>query len=142
MNEQLLNPKGKELMEKLNEFFSMNGFGDYDVFIGYEEIPQIEYKNDTFRLVLRIKPAEPECEEQLQIPTIIFDQGKRRQGLFHKMMMCMADFCKQYDNMPIVFYEVVSEYFANKLIEKYQGIILADDLYSGKYIAVLPDNIC
>lgn len=137
-NEQNLNAKEKQLVESLNKFFTNEGFGEFDVYADFASITNIEFKNELFRLVLRIKPSEPNCEEQLQIPTIIFDSSIRHQGLFGKLMLKLVEFCKQYKNMPIIFCEVVSENFATKLME-YGGILLHNDFYSGKYIAIVPE---
>ncbi|MCD2348878.1 hypothetical protein [Clostridium guangxiense] len=140
MNEQNLNTKERELVESLNEFFINENFGEFDVYADFSTITNIEFKGKLFRLVLRIKPYEPDCEEQLQISTIIFDNSIRHKGIFQKLMIKLVEFCKQYKNMPILFCEVVSENFATKLMN-YGGILLRDSFYSGKYIAILPEKL-
>lgn len=140
MNEQNLNVKEKQLVDKLNSFFTNEGFGEFDIHADFASITNIEFKNELFRLVLYIKPSEPDCEEQLRVPTIIFDSSIRHKGLFRKLIITLVEFCKQYENMPILFCEVVSESFATILI-KYGGVILHDDFYSGKYIAILPEKL-
>lgn len=139
MNEHILNEKEKQLVNKLNQFFINERMGDFDIEADFANIPNIEFRNDLFRLVLRVKPAEPDCEEQLQIPTIIFDISIRHKGIFRRLMTELIKFCKQYENMPILFCEVVSESFATKLMN-YGGLLLHDDSYSGKYIAILPEK--
>lgn len=140
MNEQNLNMKEKQLANMLDVFFTDEGLGEFEICADFSSIARIEFKNKLFRLVLRIKPEEPSCEEQLQISTIIFNESISNKGLFKRLIIKLIEFCKQYENMPIVFHEVVSEKFADKLIS-YGGILLNENLFSGKYIAILPQNL-
>ncbi|MBQ7757504.1 hypothetical protein [Anaerotignum sp.] len=141
MNEHLLNNKEKQLVDLVERFFQTYNFGDFNVLVDWGEIHDISFENNLFRFVFRIKPAEPDCEEQLQIPTIIFSPIKQHNGIFHQLMIVLAEFCCMHEKMPILFCEVVSNKFSTKLINKYHGILLADDYNCGKYIAILPEKI-
>lgn len=141
MNEHILNTKEKRLVKSIENFFTDEGFSKFEIYADFNSITNIEFKNNLFRLVLRIKPAELNCEEQLQISTIIFNSSIRHQGMFKRLIIKLVEFCKQYENMPILFCEVVSEKFVDKLIE-YGGELLRDDFYAaGKYIAILPEKL-
>ena len=140
MNEQNLNSKEKQLVDNIAGFFTDEDLGEFEIYADFACITNIEFKNNLFRLVVRIKPTEPDCEEQLQLPTIIIDSSIRHQGLFKRLLMKLVEFCKQWENMPIVFCEVVSENFATKLM-KYGGVLLYEDFYAGKYIAILPEEL-
>lgn len=77
--------------------------------------------------------ANAECEEQLQIPTILWDISLRRKGLFKRLMAVLVEFCNKYEQMPIIFTNTVPS-FAN-LLMSHGGIELGDD-----NIAILPEK--
>ena len=137
MNESLLNTRGKEIVVLIENYFKSLNFGEFTVYVDFGEPHSIEFKNDLFRFVMYHKP-EDEVEEQIQIPTIIFDHTIRHKGLFRGLMNVIIKFCHENGDIPILFIKIVVENFAEKLINEYHGVIVEDNPKSGYYIFVLP----
>ncbi|OLS36217.1 hypothetical protein [Bacillus sp. MRMR6] len=138
LNRHQLDEKGIELAEMIEFFFIKEKIGEIDAYVNFSKFPKVEFKNELVRIEYWIKPEEQECEEQLQIPTIFFEESIRRTGLFIRLMKELISFCKRYNDMPIIFLGVVSEYFSD-LLMRHGGQILSEE-FDGKYFAVLPEN--
>lgn len=132
-NAHQLNVKELELTQMISDLFAQEIIGNIDAYVDYSKPPKIEFRNELAVLHYLIRPKDAECEEQLQIPTILWDVSIRRQGLFKKLMAVLVKFCNKYEQMPIIFTDTVPS-FAN-LLKSHGGIELGDD-----NIAILPEK--
>jgi len=138
MNEHLLNDKEKQIVILIRNYFESLNLGDFPIFVDHGEPHSIEFRHDLFRLIMYYKPEDDEVESQIQIPTICFDASIRHKGFFMGLMKVIIKFCLENNDIPILFLQVVSDNFANKLVKEYRGIIAQEDLFEGSFIFVLP----
>lgn len=138
MNEQYLNDKEKEIVKLLIEYFERVELGDFSVYVEYGTPCCIEFSNDLFRFAMYYKP-EDDVEAQIQIPTIFLDSSIRHRGIFAGLMKVLIKYCAK-NELPILFLQVVSELFAEKLVKEYNGKIVHEDLLEGYFIFVLPEE--
>lgn len=133
INDHQLNAKERELTQMILDLFAKESIGSIDAYVDYSKPPEIEFRNELAVLRYLIRPKDAECEEQLQIPTILWDISLRRKGLFKRLMAVLVEFCNKYEQMPIIFTNTVPS-FAN-LLMSHGGIELGDD-----NIAILPEK--
>lgn len=137
-NFQYLNEKELELTNLIVSYLEREGFGIVEPFVGHSFPHEIEFKNDLVRLIAYISPEEENIEEQLRIHTIIFDSTMVKKGLFKKLLDELVKYCNKHKNMPIVFTDVVSEPFKQRLL-KYNGRVLSEN-FNGYNIVILPEE--
>lgn len=138
MNEQYLNDKEKEIVKLIEQYFISAGLGDFSVYVEYGSPCCIEFSNDIFRFAMYYKP-EDDVEAQIQIPTIFLDGSIRHKGIFAGLMKVLIAYCAK-NGLPILFLQVVSELFAEKLLKEYNGKIAYEDPLEGYFIFVLPEE--
>lgn len=130
-NEHLLKEKELKLIKIISEFLNGENIGYIDVRANCGNPVYINFYNDIFIFAFY-------CEDEIYITNITLKEEYRGKGIFRRLMNHIVTFCKEYNNMPIIFKVVVIEDFENILMH-YNGKLIKEDK-NGKDIAILPET--
>ena len=130
-NEHLLKEKELKLIKIISEFLNGENIGYIDVRANCGNPVYINFYNDIFIFAFY-------CEDEIYITNITLKEEYRGKAIFRRLMNHIVTFCKEYNNMPIIFKIVVMEDF-EKILMRYNGKLIKE-YKIGKDIAILPET--